>query len=404
VTGGDERPAEGAFNLRIDQSGGSCARLGTPEADGATLDAQSCGSMQDAVAACRPGDTILMKKGEYSAQTITTSRTRPGCRLVGERAAGANGVTVASLQPDGDWVEIENVDSKGGLAYEDEAPGTPSNITFRNVNFRGRWFIDDCCRDLTMIGGSIKDVQDDGNPASVMLQGTTGATGIDGLLFDGVEFSGHDCSSAPDNHYEVIRIQGFAADITIRNSYLHDNGVNTAPIFLTTFTGGAPHTPGPVTIEGNYFGSIVAPSGCNRTAAFPQIAGNMQDGPCPELLIRNNTAVSSLGAAPLDSNGWACSSGTADVRVTGNIAPKSPGGCDGTRSHNIWIDAADSNCGPGDQTVASIGESGLIDDGFHIRDGSPALDAGGDRCPAFDRDGDRRPRGAACDAGADEAG
>jgi putative component of toxin-antitoxin plasmid stabilization module len=41
VTGGDERPAEGAFNLRIDQSGGSCARLGTPEADGATLDAQS---------------------------------------------------------------------------------------------------------------------------------------------------------------------------------------------------------------------------------------------------------------------------------------------------------------------------------------------------------------------------
>ena len=68
--------ASGPANLWIDTNGGSCARSATA---GAYVDASACSSMQAAVAACTPGDTIRMREGDRTARRpITTNQTSPG--------------------------------------------------------------------------------------------------------------------------------------------------------------------------------------------------------------------------------------------------------------------------------------------------------------------------------------
>jgi hypothetical protein len=364
-------------------------------------DTDACSTIQAAVAACTPGDTIRMKVGSYGAQTITTARTSPGCTVIGDSTAP--GVTLAGFTNNvGNWFEIQNVTINGGYSVSGTGSGTPHDITFRNVDFNGGgWYLSNCCTNIKMIGGRIHNVTDGGGPTAIEVQGTAASTPISSITFDGVEID-HTDNSTVGNHYEAFRTQGFSSDINIRNSYFHDNGNNSSQIFISSFTGGTANTPGPITIEGNYFAPPVTPT--SGSAAFVDINGNLQGLACPDLTVRNNTAQSSLLAGVGGSNFWNCTTPT-NVKVTANIMPVSSKVCDATYSYNLFIASSSMNCGTGDQTVASSSAAGILADGFHINTSSPAAGAGNlSSCPSTDRDGDTRPLplATACDIGADE--
>lgn len=391
-------PDPGNANLWIDTSGGSCTR--TPGVGAAYADASACASMQAAVAACTPSDTIRMVAGTYGSQSITTDRTSPGCTIIAE-----NGTAAGALTTTGDWVEIRNVDFTG-WTISNQSTGQPHDITLRSVDFSGRVFIDDCCDNISMIGGSVSGVQDGGNPGAVMVQSNSAAA-LSDFTFDGVEFTGADCTSSNpgnENHYETIRIQGTSSNVTIRNSWFHNNRINSSEIFMSSLSG----SPGPIVIEGNYFDVSQAVTGCNLAQQGLRINGNFQSGACPDLTVQNNTSLSTLIAGLETTNFWSCSSGSGgNVKVRGNISViSSTLPCQATFNDNVWINASSVNCGTGDETVASTTAAGLIGDGFHISGSSVARANGYTSCPTTDRDGDLRPLPAAttCDAGADEVG
>ena len=68
-------------NLWNDGNGGTCARQATA---GAYSDATACGSIDAAWDAALPGDVVVLKKGQYGAQTVTGNKTSPGVRVYGE--------------------------------------------------------------------------------------------------------------------------------------------------------------------------------------------------------------------------------------------------------------------------------------------------------------------------------
>jgi hypothetical protein len=382
----------GTANLWIDTTGGTCTRQ---------ADAGACSSIQAAIAASSPGDTARMKAGSYGSQSITSGSSSPGVTVIAEDGTTAGGLSEGAAA---NWHEIDNVTFTGGWDISNLTTGNPHNITLRGVNFQGRVFLDDCCTNLAMIGGSITGVGDAGAPGAVMVQGGSTGAAISNITFDGVEFANNDCSSVSANHYEVVRINAFASNITIRNSYFHDNGVNSSQIFASTNTLG--HVPGPILIEGNYFDSSVAPSGCNHNAASLVINGNSEGNVCPDETVQYNTSPSQTLIGGLETViFWSCSSGSGtNVKMRANLAVRS-GPCQATYNDNVWISGSSVNCGTGDETVASTAAAGLTGDGFHISGTSVARGNGYSlACPSTDRDGDTRPNpnGSTCDAGADE--
>lgn len=411
VTGGGPAPS-GTANLWIDTSGGSCSPNHAPQTPQPYNDATACGSMQAAVAASLPGETIRMVAGNYGSQSVTSSKTSPGVTVIGETDSSDNRlVNLAGLNTLANWLEFRDFNVAGGWSASNQTTGFPHDLTFRNIDWNGGgFFISACCDNISFIGGAVHGVEDGGAdktcpcaPGTIMVQGNAASTPISDITFDGMEFYDNDCSSnsVPTNHYEVFRINAWASNIVVRNSYFHDNRVNSSQIFTSTNTVG--HTPGPIIVEGNYFASTQAPSGCNRAAAFRHVDGNMETGTAPDILVRNNTA---QAQAVSDVTGYNAGSALTNIKLIGNISPKtSPGNCSGaTYSHNVWISGSSVGCGTGDITVASAAAAGLIGDGFHLDPSSIAINAGDPAsCPATDRDGDARPLGGSvCDAGADE--
>lgn len=388
-------------NLWIDADGGTCTYSATPAAYNS---ASACASMQAAVAASSSSTTTMVRMvaGTYSStQTITSSKTQTTkVTIIGEQSNGANAVTVSGLTPKGNWIEIQNVNVNSGLDIENTGVATPNNVTFRDIDWNGGWWLSNCCDNIAQYGGRIHGVSAASAPAAIMAQGLTSSTPISNITLDGVEID-HMTHTVAGSHFEAIRTQGWSSGLTIRNSYFHDNGVNSSQIFISSFTGGTSHTPSAVTIEGNYFDVPV--SGAGDTPAYYDVNGNMQGLACPDLTIRNNTDKGSLIGNLIGSSFWSCATGSGgNVKVIGNIAPHSAGVCEAAYSYNLFINSSSAKCGTGDKTVASTSAAGLTGDGFHISSSSAAIDAGGSSCPAADRDGDTRPQGGSCDAGADE--
>jgi hypothetical protein len=137
-------------------------------------------------------------------------------------------------------------------------------------------------------------------------------------------------------------------------------------------------------------------------------------------VIAYNTFRTSVGS-------WGACSSLAGTKFVGNISghPSTVGFGDPSCSAVAWIDdlrqsTVDSRCtGPGDtgNRWVSGPDYGIdrlgLDSTFHLRAGSPAIDAGeapgsgalcGNASLGLDRDidGDHRPAGGRCDAGADE--
>lgn len=375
-------------NLWIDTNGGSCTR----QSSAATYnDAAACASIQAAVSACVPGDTIRMKSGNYGGQTITAVKTAPGCTVIAEPAT-----TTGLLTTHGAWYEIQNITANVNTGWF--ITGTASNITCRNCSFSGvntsvfgyqdaAVYWGGKTSNISWIGGSLTNFSCSSCAKGMAVYGSTNML-VDGVTFDGVRNTG-----GLGNHFEVIRVDGNVNGLTIRNStFGNNNETSTSTIFFSTWTGTKPQN---ILFENNFFGS--------PGSAYYVFQMNFQNlGSCANWTFRYNTFVPGKAGVLIDPASGSCSGGFSNVIWVGNLAPR--GNCQGTAFRsNVWYGSSGAACGGTDKVVAS---AGFGSDGFRLAAGSLAIDAGGTGtdCIASDHDGNARPSGGRCDAGASEYG
>lgn len=386
VTGGGGGSPTTA-NLWIDTTGGTCVRQA---GGGAYSDAGACSSIQTAVAACNgtAGDTIRMKAGTYGSQTITTSRTSPGCTVIAE-----NGTTTGSITPQGNWLEIRNVTINGSLGWADVGTGgVPNHLTFRNVNTSGAKNFWDGGDSIQWIGGDVGPYAEDQSNGVLDIQGLppSGTNNLTNVLIKNVNF--HDitrtarCAGDSVNcHVEVIRIDDGTSNVTLDGVTLDNNDPNSSAILFGSKTNS--NKTHDNTLQNSYFGNNGnGPNGVNF--------GGAPNNLCTGLHVYNNTYSSSSSIMPVAN----CSD-TSSLQIQGNLANK-PTSC-GTSSVYARNAFVGGTCAASDVSIAS---SGVLSDGYHLGASSAAIDASGAGPCAVstDIDGDARPQRSACDAGADE--
>jgi hypothetical protein len=328
----------------------------------------------------------MVRTGSYGSQTITSSKTAPGCIVDAEA-----GASIGQLSTRGNWVTIKNLTVTGGWDINDVGAGQPNNVTLNNVSISGRVFIDGG-DSISMIGGKACCTTSSGSPGGVMLQGDPNT--LSNVLFDGVDFRDHRKSEPTSDHYEVIRIQDNVNGVTIRNGWFHNNSADTSTIFFSKTLSGVPTN---ITIQGNYFESPSANPWGISNPAYVTIDSNLSGGACTNWTFAYNTflgtPMGTFNSCPKTNMVWRA-----------NIGPKAAASCVGSSFlYNVWQASSSVNCPGGtDRTVSNLGLTG---DGFHLSSTSPARGAGDpSSCPSNDRDGNARsmPAATTCDAGADE--
>jgi hypothetical protein len=378
-------------NLWIDTNGGTCTRQ---SAAGAYGDAAACSSMQAAIAACTAGDTIRMKSGTYGAQTITATKTAPGCTVIAESST-----TVGRLTTGGAWYELQNMTGavNSGWSQSDGA----NNITCRNCHFSGQetqsWGIANVVTmggssvsNISWIGGSLRNFACTNCNSALYVGGPSTNLLVDGVTFDNVRNTG-----GSGNHFEVIRIDGNINGFTLSRSSFTNSVTSTSTIFMSTWEGLKPQN---LVFENNFFGDTSAPG-----TGYYHFQANFQgQANCSNWTFRYNTFKGSQGMM-VDPASASCGS-FSNVIWVGNLGPR--GNCQGTAFRsNVWYGSSGAACGATDRVVTSPGLGGT--DGFRLIAGSAAIDAGGSGadCIATDHDGNGRPAGGGrCDAGAHEYG
>ena len=259
------------------------------------------------------------------------------------------------------------------------------DFTFRDVHAQLLYIFG--TRDVSVLGGDYGPSSDAYSFISATAPGATVPTNI---LIDGVRF--HDFTrSSNTQHTEclhAVSVQGF----TVRNSHFERCAV--MDLFLTS----NPNSSQPfrnVVIENNFFGKTI--SGGYYSVFFDQRVGFQG------VQFRNN----SLAQTPIFESG---SNNYSNFVVSGNLGEQFNYMCNSQASYsfNVWYSASTNaaKCGASDLALNSTADPGWVDKtnvDLHLTAGSTAVDHGGGSCPGSDIDLDARPRGSACDAGADES-
>ena len=386
-----------AANLWVDANGGGCTRSAKMVA---YRDAAACSSIDAAWHACRPGDSISVRAGVYGSQAISGDKAAPGCTVRGE-----DGTTIGSLVTGGAFFTLSNVTVDVGTDKQAGWKDTASNVTLSNVRLHGAFVTVDIYRagNVRWLGGELGTAGQTGGKRVCGQDAQPVQIGeADHITFSGVRFHPQDADLTPSpcsvngQHLEMIRIDGGASFITVRDSTFDsgDNS-NTASIFITEPGGSIdPHD---LTFENNFFGTNEAVVG-----TF-QVHANVS--PCVNFTFAYNTFLKTPGA-------FGCTSAV-NTRWIGNVGPFPPGPtCFGTYDSNVWQDPIRDKCGTDkwvDGPRLQTNRLGLGGpDGFHLQAGSPAIDSGDTSgyCITMlrsrDHDGGRRHVGTRCDAGADE--
>lgn len=378
-------------NLWIDTNGGTCTRQSTA---GSYVDAQACASMQAALAACTAGDTIRMKAGTYGAQTITATKTSPGCTIIAE----SNTFLSGNLTTHGAWYEIQNVSgSASGVGWY--ITSSANNITCRNCSWQGVntslgyqdaavYWGGTAMSNIRWIGGSLTNFACSScAKALAVYEGTNFL--VDGITFDNIQNTG-----GGGNHFEAIRIDGNVNGLTLSRSTFTNIEATSSTIFLSTFTGAKPQN---LVFENNFFSG-------SGSVSFYVFNANFQNGStCANWSFRYNT-FNNLGNDGIMSDpvSMSCSGGTVtNVEWLGNLMPR--GDCpSGTKRYNVGYGSSGAACtGTGNTVISS---ASFDTDGFHLTSGSAAIGAGGTGADCIAVDHDNNTRTSPCDAGAHEFG
>ena len=400
---GDDGPshrARGTANLFVDPSGGSCTRhaTGAGYADGA-----ACRSFDAANDACRDGDLVLVKGGDYGDQPITGSNNRT--RMCTIEAAPGENVRFRTLTTDGDWLTLRHMDSHtgetthlgiGGCVWCDQKGG--SHLVLDDVNLFGKWAAGEItgARDVTWRRSELgtKDNRDprlcNQDDLPFRIAGSRGVV-IDHNTFHPF-FGEEGCY-----HLETFRLWDSSDGLTFSDNHF-DDGRGDTSFTISSSRGGCPPERCPanknIRLVGNYFGDKC----CGYEA--PDFSTGEA---CVGIVLAYNFFKDQTGG--FQSN---CTSESRDVYV-GNLG-FSQGGCplDGTVTGNLWIGDTPGDC-PGNRWLPGTQDDWaayrLAPDGRHLTADSPAIDAGeSELCEKYthrvDSDGDRRS--GTCDAGPDE--
>lgn len=385
-------------NLWIDTNGGTCTRQGTPAS---YSDAAACASIQAALAACTAGDTIRMKTGTYGDQTITATKTAPGCTVIAESAT-----TVGNLLTGGAWYEIQNINGATGISWEQTAGA--NNITCRNCNFTGshayEWgqgpavFLGESgTSNISWIGGSLRDFSCTNCNSGLFIRGPNSSN----LLVEGVTFDNVRNAGGNVNHFEVIRIDGSINGFSLKRSTFTNNYASSSTIFMSNFEGAKPDN---LLFENNFFGE----NGNGYPDASFHFNANFQNSStCSNWTFRYNTFKAPIEMDPLSNpTDMSCQGGTfSNVVWVGNLFPRGASCRGNTFRYNVGYGSAGSACsGTGNSvtTTAAVALGGA--GGFYLQSGSSAIGAGGSGADCIAVDHDNNTRSSPCDAGAHEFG
>lgn len=397
-------------NLWVTASAGSCTRSATPVdfAGSASPDAR-CGDFSTAYQAAACGDTVYVKAGSYSGQTVNRDSSKDACssRVV---IAGAPGESVTvngdlnsgqggafPLPTQGaDHVEFKDFALNGGM-YVIGSPLTDFHAT--NIDANGRFTIQGA-EDSSITGGDWGPcTATQIAPACPMLIEADSSITNNGLLIEGNTFHDVRCDGQEwDCHIECMKING-GTNLTIRGNVYRDCALYD--IFLKSehdndFSG--------LLIENNQFdatwneASGGASQGRTQAVSFSCGAGELTNA-----TIRFNSFHEASVLSP-DEDGCGRNS---NVSLVGNIigGTACSEGVGQTWSYNVFL-GSDPCSGTGNTTVSDfpyVDEN--FDGNFRLAGSATVIDnlvptsAG---CPTTDIDGDARPAGTNCDAGMDE--
>jgi hypothetical protein len=383
----------GTANLWVDTNGGTCTRSATRVA---WADAAACASFQEAWSAALAGDTIGVKAGTYGPQLVQGDKTAE-TTFFGEMGVVVSGNrecfdppqfgSASAFCANAVHLTINDIiiDAGDAIGQSVGSQINAADVTYNNVSLYGQfvamtveaprfsWHHGSLGRD-GVTRGPWRCTESHGEPMQIDEAGA-GAT-IDGVRFNPVSLqvgAGPYCGADDTPHIESIRINS-AADVTIENCY-----------FVAGSDAGS----------GHIFTSSMPLQTIIRNSVFEPVNGTyaMQVNPGTGWVLAYNTFEQPV----LSYND--------DVTWIGNLGVSDPG-CGGTHVKNVWMGSG--ACG----SDRFVGEQSLgIASGGHLAAGSPAIDAAetpsaDDYCThalgAVDRDGQTRPRGQACDAGAEE--
>lgn len=411
--------AQETAHLWIDTNGGTCTRNGSPSA---YSDAAACGSFDAANDVAQNGDTVLIKAGSYSSQTLTGFNSRTANATF--RPAVGETVTMPTMQfaTDGDTTDGAKfllIDGDGlrlQLTGTDmNFMGNTSDVEVRSVKGANFGFFGPAQtkNNISVRNGEWGPCNMDDSPSNcnIKLDGSNTNILIEGNYIHDLKCSGHDCTDCTDGtpacdiHGEAIIVFKGANGLTIRGNKFHDNEFYN--IFMQNIGGGGGNITN-VTIENNWFGQPGDGSG-TAYARFTAVALSPRNAAFSNFLVRFNSFNGSAGISWNDDG-----DGTTytNMRATGNLIGVRE--CYGsvTYRYNVYDETLTCS-GTGEVALnaalpyVNTGNTSALD--YHLTGADTSIDnrvptSVTDGCAALDYDGIARPIDTNCDAGADERG
>jgi hypothetical protein len=362
---------------------------------------------------CQGGDTVKVKGGSYSTQTITGSNSRSSDCVMAE--ANSETVTIASgnlvigasagrLSVDG-FTLTGNVNS-GQVTVAWDA--TPSNVTV--LNMVANRFLIQSGTNITIRGGRYgnqagtdNNSTENDNYANNKVEEFNGSNPT-GIVVDGVVIHDMYCTTIADCHGEGLYLHNFTGTLTVKNSIFYNNDFFN--IFVNT------NNVQNVTLENNWFDIPLVPgiSGGQRNPTYGRTTGIEWkfDMVSANWVIRNNSFHPSTGLS-----GGNSSTGTSVI--VGNIFGLS-NACAGMSAKTYNVYGSGTVCSGTGNTAGTIAyvaapSSSTFDTNresaidFRLTGATWAADnlVAQASCAALDMFGTTRPAsGSFCDAGAFE--
>ena len=401
-------------NLWVDTNGGTCTRQATPAV---YSDSAACSTFQVAYAAATLGDTVRVRSGSYSAQTmnyIAALGTEVDESNVAFVADGS--VTVPSFLAYGvRHITLDGFTFSGSVILECETSGVPAGA-------EGRHPVDVTVQNSTMTFTRSENVSlmtIDGNTigpsSSVMKVGASGDTGNANCTDEppeNITFSDNDIhdfrEASAASHMECLFVEGVQGLTIVRNTF---RGCSVFDIFFKQQLAAGAFGMSNITVCNNFLGHPVASAfrtagtdamsfsgGSSTVYSNLNVCFNSMYG---DLLLRNDLGVTFTSTT-----------------ITGNIMRTKSNSCSAaTWLDNMYLNTISDECpndvadGIGTAVWTDVETQGEIDSStsdptidYHLVNASSPISATTTATTAQDFDAQSRPLGTDEDVGADERG